>query len=205
MREKDYATAIRARIEKAKRGSIFVMSDFADLAPNNAANRVVTRLVGESLLRVVIRGIYQKPIFSKFLNDWEEPAVNDVAQAIARKNGWRINPDGDTALNMLGLTTQVPSNWCYVSDGPYKTYVYGTGKIVFKHSSNRLMGNLSRDAALFVQALKALGEDHVDGEVLKRIEKRFTVAQLNEIEKGTRSAPDWIHAKAIAVKVLGRA
>ena len=181
------------------------MPDFADLAPNNAANRVVTRLVGESLLRVVIRGIYQKPIFSKFLNDWAEPAVNDVAHAIARKNGWRISPDGDTALNMLGLTTQVPSNWCYVSDGPYKAYAYGTGKIVFKHSSNRMMGNLSKDAALFVQALKALGEDHVDEAILRRIEKRFTAVQLDAIEKETRCASDWIHAKAIVVKEFGHA
>ena len=200
MKQKDYTSAIKARIAKAKRGKLFVMTDFADLAPNNAANRVITRLVGESKLRPIIRGVYQKPSFNGFLNDWVEPTVDELAYAIARRNGWQINPDGDTALNLMGLTTQVPSTWCFVSDGPYKSYSYGNGRIIFKHSSNRLMGKLSSDAVMFVQAMRALGQDKADSDVIERLSKRFSKVQAKEIEIETRIAPDWIHARAVALK-----
>ena len=205
MKQKDYAPAIKARIDKAKCGKLFVMTDFADLAPNNAANRVITRLVDESKLRMIIRGVYQKPVFNDFLKDWVEPTVGELAYAIARRNGWQINPDGDTALNLMGLTTQVPSTWCFVSDGPYKSYSYGNGRIMFKHSSNRLMGKLSNDAAMFVQAMRALGQDHVDSDVIERLLKRFSKVQADEIEVETRIAPDWIHANAITLKELHNA
>jgi hypothetical protein len=36
------------------------------------------------------------------------PDFDQVAQAFARKFNWRIQPSGDTALNLLGLSTQVP-------------------------------------------------------------------------------------------------
>ena len=202
MKQKDYAAAIKARIDKAKSGKLFVMTDFADLAPNNAANRVITRLVDESKLRLIIRGVYQKPVFNDFLNDWVEPTVGELAYAIARRNGWQINPDGDTALNLMGLTTQVPSTWCFVSDGPYKSYSYGNGRIMFKHSSNRLMGKLSNDAVMFVQAMRALGRDHVDLGIIERLSKRFSKDQADAIEFETRIAPDWIHARAVALKEL---
>lgn len=202
MTKKDYASSIKARIAKAKCGKLFVMTDFADLAPNNAANRVISRLVAEAKLRLIIRGVYQKPAFNDFLNDWVEPAVDELAYAIARRNGWQINPDGDTALNLLGLTTQVPSTWCFVSDGPYKSYSCGNGRIIFKHSSNRLMGKLSSDAVMFVQAMRALGQDSVDSDVIESLARRFSKVQAKDIEIETRIAPDWIHAKAVALKEL---
>lgn len=200
MNKGDYAYAIRERVEKAKAGTLFAMVDFADLAPNNAANRVVGRLVEEGKLRVLLRGIYQKPKFSEFLQDFAAPNIDEIAQAIGRKNGWTIRPIGDTALNLLGLSTQVPASWIYVSDGPYKEYNYGEGKILFKHSSNRLLGNLSERSALFVQALRALGESHMNDECFIRLKDRFDAKECAKIELETRGAPDWIHRCAVKLK-----
>lgn len=200
MNKADYATEIRSRVEKAKGGALFVMVDMADVAPNNAANRVMTRLVKEGVLRAIVRGVYQKPSFNRFLGELEDPSADDLARALARKNGWVIRPDGDTALNLLGLSTHVPSNWCYVSDGPYKTYTYGNEKINFKHTANRLIGRLSWESALFVQALRALGEANVDCAILKGLAARFSTDQLVKIESETRATPDWIHALAVSLK-----
>ena len=103
MEKGGYSLAIRNRIKQAKAGSVFAMVDFADLAPNNAANRVVTRLAAEGVLIPVIRGIYQKPKYSALLKENVLPGVDEVAAALARKCGWTIRADGDTALNQLGL------------------------------------------------------------------------------------------------------
>ena len=168
------------------------MVDFADLAPNNAANRVVTRLVAEGVLTPVLRGIYQKPKFSKLLGEYVLPYVEDVAAALARKCGWTIRADGDTALNQLGLSTQVPANWAYLSDGPYRKYAFQGGTIVFKHSANRLLGNLSRETALVVQALRALGREHLTHETLQRLAERFDRKTWKQIEVESICVSDWI-------------
>ena len=75
MKKGDYSSAIHDRIKRAKAGSVFAMVDFADLAPNNAANRVVTRLVSEGVLTPVLRGIYQKPKYSVLLGEHVLPCV----------------------------------------------------------------------------------------------------------------------------------
>ena len=193
MRKKNYSEAIRDRIEKARAGTLFVMSDFADIAPNNAANRVVLRLSEDGKLRQIVRGVYQKPCINDFLGEAEEPGAEAVAEAIARKNGWIIRPDGDTALNLLGLSTQVPSHWVYLSDGPYKCYTYGGGVIELKHSANRLFGRLSSRAALVVQAFRALGEKGLTDEFATVLRKRFSSDELARISKETIIAPSWIH------------
>jgi len=187
-----YAEAIRLRVKHAKPGAVYVMADFADLAPNNAANRVVSRMVDDGELIGILRGVYQKPKFSRLLKENALPEVDEVAQALARKSGWTICPDGDTALNLLGLSTQVPAAWNYLSDGPYKKYSYSGGLIVFKHSANRLLGNLSLRTALVVQALRALGSEHVDAKTISRLSERFDSSTWKLLGREVRMCPDWI-------------
>lgn len=202
MKTGKYTSAISARIKRAKAGSVFAMVDFADLAPNNAANRVVTRLVAEGVLMPVLRGIYQKPKFSTLLGEYVLPYVEDVAAALARKCGWTIRADGDTALNQLGLSTQVPANWVYLSDGPYRKYAFQGGTIVFKHSANRLLGNLSREAALVVQALRALGREHLTHETLQRLAERFDRKTWKQIEVESICVSDWIREAISQVREI---
>jgi hypothetical protein len=37
------------------------------------------------------------------------PDIDRVAQALARKLGWRILAHGPSVLNLIGLSTQVPA------------------------------------------------------------------------------------------------
>lgn len=205
MQKKDYADRIKERIDKSDEGTLFVMSDFSDIAPNNAANRVVLRLLSEKKLRTIMRGMYQKPKFNALLGEFEEPSCDDVAAALSRKNGWTICPNGDTALNLLGLSTQVPAVWKYLSSGPYRTYPYGAGTIAFTHTSNRMINRLSSQTALLVQALRALGENHVEEETVKNLAVRYTEQQLAEMERETRNVTDWIHTMVQKMRELKNA
>ena len=205
MQRRDYADKIKERLDNSDDGTLFVMSDFIDIAPNNAANRVVLRLLSENKLRTIMRGIYQKPKVNALLGECEEPSCDDVAAALSRKNGWTICPNGDTALNLLGLSTQVPAVWKYLSSGPYRTYPYGAGTIAFTHTSNRMINRLSSQTALLVQALRALGENHVEEETVKKLADRYTEKQLEEMERETRNVTDWIHTKIMRMKELKNA
>lgn len=101
-----------------------------------------------------------------------------MAKAIARNFGWTIVPCGDTALNLLALSTQVPAVWSYISNGPYRSYQIGKTELEFKHTANRDIDRLSPVSALVVQALKALGKENV-----RTVEKRKLSAALTEENK----------------------
>ena len=119
-----YLEKVKERILLSEKGSVFITSDFFDIADTDVVNKCLSRLEKNNVIHRVIRGVYEYPEYSEFLNEYVAPSPDKVAHALARNYGWTIVPCGDTALNMLGLSTQVPAVWSYVSDGTYKTYKY---------------------------------------------------------------------------------
>ena len=117
-----YLTKIEIKIKKCNKGETFVCSDFSDIADNQAIRKALSRLEKEGIIRRILHGVYEYPEYNEVLGEYVAPSPNKVAQAIARNYCWTIVPCGDTALNLLGLSTQVPAVWSYVSDGTYKDY-----------------------------------------------------------------------------------
>ena len=107
-------------------------------------------------VRRIIRGIYDYPRFSKLLQQQLSPDIDQVARALARKFRWRIQPSGATALNILGLSTQVPARAVYLSDGPDRSYKVGNTSLVFEHTALKEVGFKLRESGLIVQALSLL-------------------------------------------------
>ena len=122
MKRPDYLKQIRERINQAENGAVFIPSDFADIAETAKVNMCLKRLKESGELTNLKRGVYMKPRHSTLLDQPVPARSDDVAKAMARNFGWTIIPCGDTALNLLGLSTQVPAVWSYVSDGPYRSY-----------------------------------------------------------------------------------
>ena len=102
-----YMEKIRERIMQAPDGSVFVNSDFADITDTNTIKQIISRLIKEGTLRRIIRGVFEKPKYSKLLQEYVAADPNEIANALARCYHWTIAPCGDTALNKLGLSTQV--------------------------------------------------------------------------------------------------
>ena len=134
---KGYMQEIRERILSAEEGSVFSTSDFADIADTNTVRSALYRLIQDGILRRILNGVYEKPKYSKLLDEYVAADPEAVANALARSYHWTIAPCGNTALNLLGLSTQVTAVWSYISDGPYKTYEWNSTKLEFKHRTNR--------------------------------------------------------------------
>ena len=120
-------------------------------------------------------------------------SASKVAYAIARKNRWSIIPMGDTALNMLRLSTQVPAVWQYVSDGPYKEYSYGNVHISFRRTSNKEATGYSYTTGLIIQGLRALGKDHVNETVISTLNQQFTSEEKKSILNEAQGTTAWIY------------
>ena len=184
---------IRDRINQSEIGTVYVAIDFVDISDKTNVNAYLARLVDEGLIRRVLRGVYDKPEYNDFLEEYVAPSPDKVANALARNFGWSIVPCGDTALNLLGLSTQVPAAWVYVSDGTYKEYAYDNTTIQFKRTTNKEVSKLSYKTALTVQALKALGKDKIDDTVIGRLSKLLTAEEKKTMLEEAKAATSWIY------------
>ena len=101
MTRPDYLRQMRERIDHAEAGTVFIPSDFADIAEAAKVNMCLKRLKESRELIGLKHGVYMKPRFSTLLNQPVPARSDDVAKAMARNFGWTIVPCGDTALNLL--------------------------------------------------------------------------------------------------------
>ncbi len=96
-----------------------LLNDFFTIADYETVRKTLNRLVNDEYIQRIINGVYYKPKYIEAINEYKAPNIDEVAHAIARKYNWTIAPSGNTALNLLGLDTQVPAKWTYISDGRY--------------------------------------------------------------------------------------
>ena len=188
-----YMQEIRARILAAEDGAVFVAPDFADIADTATIRQGLKRLYQSGIIRRIIRGIYEKPKYSKLLDEYVAADPDAVAKALARCYHWTIAPCGNTALNLLGLSTQVTAVWSYISDGPYKTYEWNSTKLEFKHRTNKEITGLSYMTSLVIQALKTLGRTNVTPEIIQTLSEKLSEAEKQDCLKEATESTDWVY------------
>lgn len=191
--EDGYSKQIQKRIGNAAEGTVFVRSDFADIADTETIRRSMNRLTQKGMLHRILKGVYEKPKYSKLLNEYVAADPEAVAKALARSYHWTIAPCGNTALNLLGLSTQVTAVWSYISDGPYKTYQWNSTKIEFKHRTNKEITGLSYMTSLVIQALKTLGKANVTPEIIRTLSDKLTEADKEAMLKEAAESTDWVY------------
>ena len=114
-----YTKRIRERVLSLEDGTVFVMSDFADIADTSTIRQSLSRLVQSGILRRILKGVYEKPKYSKLLDEYVAADPEAVANALAyaRKmgeaNGWYVyknwtfenqTPNKDQNGNLATLT-----------------------------------------------------------------------------------------------------
>ena len=188
-----YMSGIRERVLSAEDGAVFVTSDFADIADTNTIRQSIYRLVKDGTLRRILQGVYEKPKYSKLLEEYVAADPDVVAKALARSYHWTIAPCGNTALNLLGLSTQVTAVWSYISDGPYKIYEWNSTKLEFKHRTNKEITGLSYMTSLVIQALKALGRSNVTLDIVKTLSEKLSDDEKQACLKEAAESTDWVY------------
>lgn len=181
-----------SRIYGNQRGWVFFKNDFLDLGSDVAVRKALSRFEAKGTIRRVMRGVYDYPRISTLLNEPMGPDLDEVARALARKSGWRIQPSGNTALNLLGLSTQVPAQSVYLSDGPSKSYKIAQRQLSFKNRKLKESGFKLQESELVVQALKELGRERIDSKVCRKLSEQWTPELWQKILRDTKSAPAWV-------------
>lgn len=108
------------------------------------------RLVDKGELLRVARGIYTRPQISKLLDSALTPSIETIAKAIARRDRARIVPTGVYALHVLGLSTQIPMNVVYLTDGAARKVQIGKQTILFKKTAPKNLAAIGEISGLVI-------------------------------------------------------
>ncbi len=182
-------------VEQATDGTIFIPDDFTACGTPDAIRSGLTRLCRNGKLHRFAKGIYFVPLYDKWDGTLREPSLDAVAQRIAERDNARVIPTGAYALNKLGLSTQVPTNIIYITDGSARQVKFGEGKsITFRHSND--LSNFayqSQIMQLAVLAMREIGEKIItetQKEIIKDIITKHVAEQ--DFKHDIVLAPTWI-------------
>jgi hypothetical protein len=187
MRTKD----IYERISSLEGGSIVFATDFLDLCTERQAGRVLTELETKGEIKRLARGIYCKPTVTRFGPLY--PDVSKIVEAVAKRDHAQVLPSGYTAANMLGLSTQVPMAYTYITSGSARQLTVDGKTINFQRAVPRNFVYITRLAALIVQALKAIGAENIGPEEISTLKKAIDKHPDKEIFRSdVLLMPVWI-------------
>ncbi len=157
---------LRERIEALPEDTVLFRSDFPEYH-SEFVGGTLAGLTQEGLLVKLAQGIYAKPRRSRF--GFVLPSVDKIAQAIAARDNAEVLPSGMTALNVLGLSTQVPMKYSYLTTGSERTIKLENQEIRLKRGVPKNFCYKTKLIALLVQALKALKQQNVGQEEIQTI------------------------------------
>ncbi|WP_236979684.1 DUF6088 family protein [Membranihabitans maritimus] len=182
---------IRTKIEQHKKGQIVLPSDFErDWGVENT-KKALLRLTNEGFLIRLARGIYLHPEKDEVLGVLY-PDVETIARQIAKRDNARIIPTGAQALNLLGLSTQVPLNAVFLTDSSPRTITIKNRTIKFKKTSPKNLAVKGQITGLAIQALKEIGKKKVTPEQIKIITTQLKKEEPETLYHDMKLAPSWI-------------
>lgn len=189
------ANQIEKRIESKKRSVFIFSSDFVDIATPENVTKVLQRMMKAGKIIRVCQGVYYYPrIDTKYGLGVIKPTTTEIALAIAKRDGVDIFPTGSYALHALGLSTQVPANAVFITNGsPRKINIGRKKDILFKHSDNaHNFEYKSKEMQLVVAALKEIGKGLATEEELTIIKEIVDRVPENQFKHDLALAPNWI-------------
>lgn len=188
-----YTEKISDKINDFDSHKVFFANDFLDIASYETVRKILNRMVTEGKIKRVIDGFYYNPRYSELIGEYEAVSIHELAFAIARKYNWSIAPCSNTALNLIGLSTQVPTHYKYISSGRYKEYTIEDTVLEFKKVNPGEIANMSLKTATVIQAIKSLGKENINSEVIRKIREYLTEEEKSDLMDEAKSVPSWIY------------
>ncbi len=183
--------SIKNKIIGRGRGWCFTVGDFMGVGSDESIRQALSHLQKQKVIRRLAQGIYDYPKEHDVLGIIP-PDLNQVANAIAKKNGVQIQPAGAHAANLAGLSEQVPGRLVFLTEGPTRKVKIGNQEIIFKKTTSKIMSSAGTREGLIIQAFKNLGKDHIDKVVRARTRKFLQLSSVKELRKNMKFAPAWI-------------
>jgi hypothetical protein len=183
-------TQVTRRIKGHGSGWVFTPRHFYDLGSRSAIDLALHRMKTSGAIRQLARGLYDYPRQHPKLGLLNPPAET-VAKALANRDSTRLQPAGGYAANLLGLSDQIPMNVVFLTDGPTRSVSLGRQTITLKKTTPKNMATAGKTSGLVIQALRHLGQRHVDESTVNTLRQRLSDNDKQQLLKDLIHAPAW--------------
>jgi len=179
------------KIKDNKRGKIFFPTNFSKFGSDDAIHQALKRLTEKDILLRIAHGIYLYPKTDPELGILYPP-IDEIAKAIAKRDKARVIPTGVQALNLLGLSSQVPMKVVYLTDGAQRNISIGNQSVKFKKTSPRNLATKGEISGLVIQALREIGKGNASADQVRIIHELLQKEDPAIIKHDASLAPAWI-------------
>ena len=178
------------KIRAKRRGWVFTPREFATFGSRAAIDQTLSRLHRAGKIRRLARGIYEFPRVHPRIGVLS-PSPEAVAKAVAARTHSRITVSGATALNLLGLSTQVPVQNLYLTEGPSRTVRIGNQTVTLKHVAPSKIIGAGTEAGIVIQAVRSLGKKRISEIPTQALAKRLPRPVKAAVKRLALAAPAW--------------
>ena len=187
------------KILSLNKGAIVFVSDFAEFGTAENVKKVLLRLEKKQLLVRLAHGIYLYPKIDKELGILY-PSTESIAEAIAKRDKIRIIPTSIYALQQLGISTQIPMNVIYLTDGAPRKIKVGKRTITFKKTAPKNLAIKNKVLSNIVQGLKELGKENITDEIRQKINQALQKVPVKALKEEILNAPVWVRNEVLSFK-----
>jgi hypothetical protein len=177
-------------------GRPLAAKELLHLGSRAAVDQALSRLARSGSLLRAGRGVYVKPVESRF--GTRPPTSTKVVEGLAEQ-GETIVPHGAAAANALGLTTQVPVREVYLTSGRSRHLKLGSQVVELRHAPAWQLALAGREAGNVVRALAWVGRSGAS-EAVRKLKSRLPPEQLMEVAASRARLPTWM-AKEVSALV----
>jgi hypothetical protein len=194
------AKQVLALASRLPEGTPLVAKELLHLGSRAAIDQVLSRLVGRGTLLRAGRGIYVRPVESRF--GTRAPSALKMVEGLANQRGETIVSHGATAANALGLTTQVPMRVVYLTSGRSRQLKLGAQTVEFRHAPIWQLIFPGRAAGDVVRALAWLGPEKA-AEAIRTLRSKLPLSELKEVASARARLPTWMAQEVSALVAHG--
>ena len=159
------------------------------LGSRGAVDQALSRLARSGRLMRICRGVYMRPIETRF--GMRGPSLELAIPALARLWGETIVSNGADAANWLGLTTQNAVRTVYLTSGANRLLHFGAHQVRLLHAPRWQLVAGHRMAGVVIRALAWLGPREVE-EGLDAVLPTLGREDLDELSTARAVMPGWM-------------
>lgn len=192
------AEQIRSKILKSGPGSVFTAMHFHGLgAEPGTIERTLARLAEKGSVQRISHGLYYYPESGAVFGALP-PKPEAVARALTE--GAPLVPSGPTALHRLGLTTQVPMRYSYLTSRSSRTEQLGKIRIELHKVPERRLSGAGTKAGEILSAIEYVGRKEANSaDFCGKIARKLTRQELLQLQQA--AAPRFVWVRSVVDKI----
>jgi hypothetical protein len=194
------AEQIIKSIGQAAEGAVWSARGFLHLGSRSAVDQALSRLARAGHLLRVGRGLYVRPITTRF--GMRAPAPEKVVEGVAALTGETVVPSGAAAANALGLSTQIPVRPVFLTSGRTRRIHLGRQVVQLQHAPAWQLRAPRSVAGQAMRALVWLGPERAS-EAAKILKAKLPEAERQALVAARAGLPTWL-AQAVGQEMMPR-